>query len=321
MSLPTPILLDLVLDDPERLRWLLERSAPYPNQLRSQPAAGRAAAAVAPPGHPFAMPGGAPPLFRGDWVVAGQPIADVADLAGSPILHEAAGRLWGGRTSPASFLYVNLTAPMPRLDAGHVDVPAFRGMDRRNAPGWFLLAMGRSGLFTSWAIRRATAVAWFYGGPGGELRYWPQGADQPSQVVAPVPNTGIVGDNDHMFHRVEAVGDPQLWHPVSRHSELHHVDGSRWEIRDGGDVLAGFEFEQLRISLSWKAEVLEHGADVPEGRAGPAELAPISAVEQVASELRARQLWDGRRPELEDPAFVEAVMAAFPRTVPIDDAR
>ena len=53
---------------------------------------------------------------------------------------------------------------MPGIDVGHVDVPSFGGLDRRTVPGWFLLAMRRSALFTRRVIRTATAMVWFYAG-------------------------------------------------------------------------------------------------------------------------------------------------------------
>ena len=61
----------------------------------------------------------------------------------------------------ASFLYVNVTAPMPPIDVGHVGVLSFRGLDRRTVPGWCLLAMRRSVLFTRRVIRTATVMVWF----------------------------------------------------------------------------------------------------------------------------------------------------------------
>ena len=53
---------------------------------------------------------------------------------------------------------------MPGIDVGHVGVPSFRGLDRRTVPGWFLLAMRRSVLFTRRVICTATAMVWFYAG-------------------------------------------------------------------------------------------------------------------------------------------------------------
>ena len=59
---------------------------------------------------------------------------------------------------------------MPGIDVGHVGVPSFRGLDRLTVPGWFLLAMRRSVLFTRRVIRTATAMVWFYAGADRDRR-------------------------------------------------------------------------------------------------------------------------------------------------------
>jgi hypothetical protein len=258
------------------------------------------------------MEGGSPPLYRGDWADADTAVDGVEALVGSPVLIDASCRLFGGVHPRPTFLYINVTAPMPRVDAGHVDVPAFRGLDRRRAPGWLLLAMARSGLFDRWLVRTATAVTWFYDGPGGSLSYWPLGAGGPRREVAPVPNTAIMSDGDHMFHRVEAIGDPDLWRPVPRTSLLHHAGGDRWEIRDGSEVLATYRFEQLRISLSWKADVVLDDAEGDRRDRHLDDLALDAAVARLAAELD----WDDTEARLDDPALVEAIVATYPRLVP-----
>jgi hypothetical protein len=318
-TLPHPILLDKVFDDPGRIETLLIRHAPYWNQVRYMPAASRASAATMPAGHPFALEGGAPPLFRGDWLGGRDQVEGVEELVGAPVLLEAAKNLFGGTFASPTFLYVNLTAPMAQVDAGHVDVPAFRGLDRPRAPGWLLLAMRRSALFERWAVRTATAVVWFYEGMGGALRYWPEGPRGASVTAEPLPNSGIIGDNDTMFHRVEAVGDPALWQAVPRTSELHHLGGDRWGIRDGADLLSTFGFEQLRVSLSWKAAVAFDEEEELQLRNGDDALTLDHAIEILVGALSERGEWDGRTTTADDPAFVEAVMTAYPREVPFDD--
>jgi len=42
---------------------------------------------------------------------------------------------------------------------------------------------------------------------------------------------------------------------MSLDSRLEHEGGGRFQIIDGGQVLARFPFESLRISVSWKARV------------------------------------------------------------------
>jgi hypothetical protein len=144
-ALPAPVLIHRVFDKPEAVFDLVRRHGPYWNQSRYQPAVRRAAAAATPAGHPYAMDGGAPPLFRGNWADDSITVEGAAPLLANPVLHDAARSLFGGAACEPTFLYVNITAPMPGIDAGHVDVPSFRGLDRRAVPGWLLLAMQRSG--------------------------------------------------------------------------------------------------------------------------------------------------------------------------------
>jgi hypothetical protein len=265
------------------------------------------------------MDGGLPPLFRADWHEWQRPgvtFHGVEPLLASPVLAEAATRLFGGAAAVPAYLLVNVTAPMPRTDSGHVDVPYFRDLDRRHLPGWFLLAMQRSGLFTRWSVRTATAVIWFYEGTGGGLTYWPQGPAGPARTVPAVSNTAIVGGNDRMPHRVEAVGDPGRWRPVPRGADLHHA-GDRWELRGGDAVVAAYDLAELRISLSWKAEMFLDAADRDRRTAHPDDLSAAQALAITARALGEQGRWAGdAADDVNDPRWTEAVMNAYPRQPP-----
>ena len=63
---------------------------------------------------------------------------------------------------------------MPRSGFSHTDIPEFQGADRTDTPARLLSAMGVSGLFEAERIPIVTAVAWFYRGDAGGLRYWPE---------------------------------------------------------------------------------------------------------------------------------------------------
>ena len=103
-------------------------------------------------------------------------------------------------------VFANLTAPMPQ-NRKHTDVPTFRGVERSQYPAWVVQAMAASGLFERWRVKVATAVAWYYDGPNGGFSYWPDGGAAPEVTIEPPSNFAVVGDNDFMYHRVEAVGD------------------------------------------------------------------------------------------------------------------
>ena len=147
-------------------------------------------------------------------------------------------------------------APLPFAGEGHIDVPAFRGIDRSEYPIWLLQQMTRSGLFVDWQIDIATAVAWFYAGGGGAFDYWADGPDAaPRRVKQPMDNRAVVGDNDFMFHRVDAIGEDAKMVEASLDSELKPNGQDGWVVDDGGEVVERYTSEQLRVSVSWKAEM------------------------------------------------------------------
>jgi hypothetical protein len=159
-------------------------------------------------------------------------------------------------------VFANLTTPMPAQPQGHVDIPAFRGIDRTQYPTWLLQMMGQSGLFEDVRVRIATAVAWYYNGENGGFSYWPEGPDGPRREhVPPFDNTAIVGDNDFMFHRVERVGSAST--PTARGLTLDSLlqprdgDADEWVIVDEGRVLERYAFDDIRVSVSWKAKVFD----------------------------------------------------------------
>jgi hypothetical protein len=174
--------------------------------------------------------------------------------------------------------------------------------------------MRRSGLFSRWVIRTATAVIWFYGGAGGALSYWPEGPAGPRRSVPPVSNSAMIGDNDRMLHRVEAVGDPDRWRAVPRDALLHHAGGDRWEVRDDDAVIEAYRSAELRISLSWKAEVYLDEADHGRRVGHLDDQTPAGALSVLAAELSRQHRWVGDPPaDINDPRWTEAVMAAYPR--------
>lgn len=204
------------------------------------------------------------PVFRGSWATDGEPLDGVAPILDSDRFTAAAMQLFGAEIVRPTTVYVNLTWQLPfPQGAGHTDVPAFRGLDRTTYPITFLTIMGLSGLFEDARVKVATAVAWFYRGSDGGFEYWPQGADASSIVhEGAIDNTAIVADNDFMWHRVRPTGrteDGMV--TLTRDASLGRREGGDWAILDEGADRAVFPFEQLRVSLSWKALAFDDDAD------------------------------------------------------------
>jgi hypothetical protein len=218
-----PVRVEPAFDDREQIRAMFARYAPY-----------RALATYAPGGledekHKKAS---RPvlPWFRGDWALGGEPLVDGADL----ILHnkrfiEAARTAFGTSHVHPKFVAVNINGPMP-AGATHLDNPTFYGATRADYPLPFLRVMGLSELFEAWRVVQAGAISWFYEGTGGSFDYWPEGLDGPMlSERPPFGNVALISDNDQLYHRIGAIGDPlrncRECRPQQRSSRMARVTG------------------------------------------------------------------------------------------------
>ena len=261
-----PVVIERVFDDPSLVRALVARGGPYwsvQRYLRNltemaalSDAARTEDGAMPPPEAPMFVA----PWFRGDFAYDEPLVEGAGEVLHHPRFVEAARRLFPGASLSPQVVYVNLNPPMPQVDPGHTDVPCFRGVDRTRFPIWLLVMMLKSGLFDRWYVPMATAVAWFYEGPGGGFRYWPEGPDAPPVDRPCVTNSAVVGDNDVMFHCVHQVGPVgervRMTKGLTLDATLRLV-GDELRIEDGGKALASFPYEAVRISVSWKALVFE----------------------------------------------------------------
>jgi hypothetical protein len=241
-SIAKLIRIEPAFEDPDTVRALFERHAPYrtigeyiPRKL-DQPIL---------------------PYFRGNWAVGGEPLVEGADaiLHNRPFI-DAARALFGNSSIRPTFIVVNLNAPMP-AGPTHVDVPTFRGATREQCPLGWLIAMGRSELFERWRIIQAGAVSWFYDGPGGNFEYWPEGLEGPMlKEQPPFRNVAIMADNDRVYHRIGRVGAPDAKPPqMTAAAELRAVGDDTWAIVENDEIRATYPFNAVRLSLVWKANL------------------------------------------------------------------
>jgi hypothetical protein len=130
---------------------------------------------------------------------------------------------------------------------------------------WLLSVMGSTGLFHRWAVPVAAALTWAYDRAGdGAYEFWPDGpAAAPATVDAPFGNHALVGDNDYMFHRVAAIGDPEQWALAQRfsiHARLeYHADAAC--VVDGDEVALTYDPAEIRASLLWRGLTFADAAD------------------------------------------------------------
>jgi hypothetical protein len=169
---------------------------------------------------------------------------------------EAAKTVFGTSRVYPEFVVVNVNTPMP-ASAIHVDVPSFYGATRDHYPLPFLRAMGSSGLFEAWRVIQAGVVSWFYEGTGGNFDYWPEGLDGPMlSEQPPFGNVALIADNDRMYHRVGAIGDPHAELPRMPASAHIQPDGDgSWAILENGEIRATYPSHAIRLSVVWKAAV------------------------------------------------------------------
>jgi hypothetical protein len=309
-----PVVLDRAVDDPGLVAALIDRHAPYWPVQRYFANSAEYAALSGNDGASMVVA----PVFRGNWALDGTVLDGVEPLLRSPRFADAARAVFGGAeiVRPIT-VYVNLTWQLPFAQgAGHTDVPAFRGVDRGTYPITFLTIMGLSGLFEDVRVKVATGVAWFYNRPDGGFEYWPDGPDAPSRVhEGAIDNTAIVADNDFMWHRVRptgAVADGMV--TLSLDSELRHERGATWSIVDGDRTLASFPRDEVRVSLSWKAEVFDDEADRRRHDEHTDDISLVDVLARFRADLAAR----GIEPEipadpLRDPAFIATLQEAYVR--------
>jgi hypothetical protein len=309
-----PVVVDEVLADSSLVRRLAEANAPYwPVQRYFANAAELAALSDSVAGTNAAGELIVGPVFRGDWAYDRPLVEGIEPFLHNEAFVEAARTIFEGTVVRPQIVYANLSTPLPCGDPGHTDVPAFRGVDRTQYPVWLLVTMARSGLFDRWRIPIATAVSWFYEGEGGGFTYWPDGPDRPPVSRPAITNTAVVGDNDVMFHRVEQVGDGDMVWGLTLDAELTHAGGGDWLIVDGGEVKATYPFQAVRISVSWKAQVLrdEDEARLVDEHLDDLTLARVLDVFRADLDARGIGPLDVPSDPLHDAPFVARLTAAY----------
>jgi hypothetical protein len=247
---------------------------------------------------PKASLGARTSYFREEYAYDGRPLAPGIE----PFLHheglaEGARAVHGRAVIEPAIAYANVMLPGQEL-AVHTDVPEFRGVNRKGIPQWLLVVMHHSGLFDAWRLPVATGIGWFSAGPGGELSLWPDGPDGACTLHPAVPNTALVLDTDTLFHGVDPVGGAAVpAPPVTGDAELRRADerGDRWTLVDvaTGDARATYGWDELRLSVSWKAYCFSDECERDAWQHHSDDLEVGTAVDRLVDDLRARGLVDG----------------------------
>jgi len=255
--------------------------------------------------------------FREEYAYAGELFTPaIAPFLHSTRLADAARTVHGLPVIEPQIAYANLMVPGQEL-AVHTDVPEFRGVSRKTVPQWLLVVMHHSGLFDEWRLPIATGIAWFSELDGGALAYWPDGPDGP-QVRHPIrANTALVLDTDSVFHgvaRVAPVAAADM--PAIRPGCGLAAEGDRWVLRGSDDeVLADYDWTDLRLSVSWKAYCFPDDAARDAWRAHTDDLTLEAILETLRADLTARRGARVPRDEHLGLALIEEHVR-FPVTAP-----
>ena len=257
-----PVIMEQALGDSDVLLSILQHQSPHPLTLAGAEFAESRAALRAgartgdvPPfvqvldGEPRI-----PPVFRTTWGAEHDAVEGAEVIVNNPRFIEAAQQLYRAEVVRPYFTYVNINAPSGQY-ARHTDIPAFRGVGRDDYPTWLLNCMLHSGCFDRWRVRIATAVCWYYEGIGGEFSYWPEGWDGDMVTVDPPYNYGVMGDNDFMPHRVESIGAEADYAKYGFDATITLTPDRQWVIEEPGHQPVRHSFDEVRVSLSWKAFV------------------------------------------------------------------
>ena len=290
-----PVFMDSVFDDPDGVMRLIRDKAPFQTL----------------PAHYGVMGESdydAHALFR-------HALTDDVFLHNSNWIEAARKSFDAGIVHPVKCL-LNLSAPMEELGV-HIDLPTFRGFDPASETKRLLMAMIHSALFYDWMVPFASGLVWFYRGEGGAFLYWDEGVEAPPSIVRPpFWNTGVMSDNEAMFHGVGAVGSSQdrerFAGQISRADQLFPVGEDCWEIRDDKRVAARLESCQLRMSLLWKARVFRDEVHMASFEDSTFDLTPGGITDVFLDDLATSGKPAKPPSDPLDPAWQQYLFEAYP---------
>lgn len=246
--LARPIPLEPAFDNPEGIIDLIRRGSPYKTLSAVHKNTGDTS-------------GG---WFRNFWALGGKTTFEGAEpFFKNERFIDAAKQSFKAEVIRPVAMMTNLNLPAPGAPY-HLDLPFFRGAQNREVPSWMLAPMGYSDLFHEWAIPVASAITWFYNGVGGEFEYWPDGLAEPSKTESPpYSNRCVLADNEYMYHRVGAIGpkdQQQEYENIGYDATLELSAENQWDVREDKKTIASFNFDQVRVSILWKAYCFENEA-------------------------------------------------------------
>lgn len=219
----------------------------------------------------------------------------IHDIFYSQKLLDLVKGMHGARYGEPFLFQFNIQGPSPGYDGGHFDGRSWRGMDPTNTPAWLASIMAKSGLFDRWEVKAGQVISYYYDSDiDGGFTYWPEGPDRPPhRLAAPFWNSGLLTDNQRMFHRGEACG-PRDRRAVPRDMALNSLlepDGeSDWKVTTNGNTVVHYAANEMRILFHYNAHVFTDMDDVKRYYDHTDDLNRDLAFEIMIDDLRRRDV-------------------------------
>lgn len=209
---------------------------------------------------------------------------------------------------PHTFLF-NIRPPAHSFDAGHFDGASWRGVNLNNTPLWLISVMAKSGLFERWSVKAGQVIAYYYDSDiDGGFTYWPEGPDSaPQRFAPPFWNSGLLTDNEKMFHRGEANGprDRRKIPELQLHSLISAENEDEWVVRNDGAEIARYHSDDMRFLLHYSAHVFDDKADLMRYLDHTDDLTVDLALEMLMADMRSRGAsFETPTDPLNDRAFI-----------------
>jgi hypothetical protein len=137
----------------------------------------------------------------------------------------------------------------------------------------------------------ATGVAWFHDCDGGEFCYYPGGATEASVAKQVEYDTALLFDADSVFHGVDRIAADSAGleiAPLRPGMTLDHTGDGRWVVHDDENLVAEYDWNDLRFSVSWKAYCFEDEHEQRTWREHADDLTLQVVVDRLVDDLRGR---------------------------------
>jgi hypothetical protein len=223
---------------------------------------------------------------------------------------------WRAEYAKPTLMLFNICGPHNTGLDPHLDATTFRGVRIENTPVWMQNIMAKSGLFTSYIVKMAQVITWWYRGAEGTFTYWPDGPLRPPKKLEhPLWNKGVVVQNELMFHRGDPVGRPdERAVPGLKHRSRFHYDADEdaWVITTDGTPIRRYDPSDIRLLVHWNAEVYTDMEECRKVMDHSDDLTHEQVVDTLIADMRAK----GRRvanpsDPFHDVEFIHALMETY----------